>query len=500
MIRPRRIGILAVLTMLAVTAHAEATSDSAPVQVEVVQTTINLSQAMTRLADVHFRSTKPPRNAVLIHVNPNVRYQSISGFGGALTDTSAYEIWDETNATARNELMDDLFSHAGIHLNFIRVPMGATDFTHTETPYSYDDLPPGKTDPKLTHFSIAHDEAYILPLLRQMLAIDPHVELLANPWSPPGWMKANDALNNIGQKGVLLNQDYGPLAKYFVKFIQDYAAAGVPIGSITPQNEPMNPTIYPGMQLTEPDEARLIRYYLAPALAAAKLHVQIYGNDLGLSAGALGLSYGQALPRSQAAPDLHGIAWHCYHGTPLGMTVEHNMFPRLNEIMDECSPGLTPSISETVISSLRNWASAVVLFNLALDPQRGPVQPPNHGCPPCTGESTVYAPSGNYSLNINYYQLGQASHFIDSGAVRIGSDNDVSYNIAGKDPYIATPGLDDVAVANPNGSKVLVVYDNSRKPIHFGVEWQGRWCSYTVPAYATVTFEWDKPAQQARGQ
>jgi glucosylceramidase len=483
-----------VLTLLVGMARAATISPADSTSVEVVQTTVDLSQAMTRLPDVVFRSTVPPARAVLIRVNPKVRYQRISGFGGALTDTSAWEIWKAASPASRTQLMDDLFARSGIHLDYLRVPMGATDFTHTGRPYSYDDLPPGKTDPKLEHFSIAHDEGYILPLLRQLRAIDPGVQLLANPWSPPGWMKANDALNNVGQKGVLLGRDYGPLARYFVKFLKAYAAAGVPIQAITPQNEPMNPTIYPGMQLTEPDEARLIRSYLAPALAAAKLHVGIFGNDLGLSPGALGLGFGRALPRSEARPDLRGIAWHCYHGTPLGMTDEHNMFPRLGEIMDECSPGLTPSVSETVVSSLRNWAGAVVLFNLALDPKRGPVQPPNHGCPPCTGESTVYTPTGNFALNINYYQLGQASHFIEPGAVRIGSNTGVSYDIDGKDPQIATAGLDDVAVENPDGSKVMVVYDNSRKPVHFGVEWQGRWCSYTVPAEATVTFEWDKPA------
>jgi len=496
-IRFRRIALLAAVCVVAGTAHAATLASSTSVSVEVVQTTTNLSDAMTRLPEAHFRSTAAPKGMLQIQVNPGATYQHISGFGGALTDTSAWEIWDETTPTERNELMDDLFAHSGLHLNFIRVPMGATDFTHTEVPYSYDDLPPGKSDPTLAHFSIAHDQPYILPLLQQMLAIDPRVELLANPWSPPGWMKTNDALNNIKQQGFLLGRDYGPLAHYFVKFIQAYAKAGVPISAITPQNEPMNPTIYPGLQLSENAEARFIAYYLAPALRAAKLGVQIYGDDLGLSAGALGVSYAQALPRSVAAGDLHGIAWHCYHGSPDSITTEHEMFPRLDEIVDECSPGLTPSISETLISSLRNWASAVVFFNLALDPQRGPVQPPNHGCPPCTGEATVYPGIGRFSLNLNFFQLGQASHFIDRGAVRIATQNFVSYAIAGNDPQIATSGLDDVAVQNPDGSKVLIAYNNSSKTIRFAVEYQKQWLQYKLPAHATVTFEWDKPGAGA---
>src|SRR5579875_2411248 len=200
----RRMALLIALGSFVATAHAATLASATSVSVEVVQTTENLSDAMTRLANVQFRSGPAPKGILRIEVNPEKTYQHISGFGGALTDTSAWEIWTQTTSTERSELMDDLFAHSGAHLNFIRVPMGATDFTHTEVPYSYDDLPTGKTDPGLSHFSIAHDQAYILPLLRDMLAIDPHVELLANPWSPPGWMKANDALNNIGQKGILL--------------------------------------------------------------------------------------------------------------------------------------------------------------------------------------------------------------------------------------------------------------------------------------------------------
>jgi glucosylceramidase len=492
-VRRGRIALVAALGLIVSTAHAATLTDKTSTSVEVVQTTSNLTDAMTRLADAHFSSTTPAKWLDKIQVDPGVTYQHIEGFGGALTDTSAYEIWDKASPAGRDELMDDLFAHTGLHLDYIRIPMGATDFTHNETPYSYDDLPSGKSDPSLSHFSIAHDEAYIIPVLKRMLAIDPGVETIANPWSPPGWMKANDALNNIQQKGVLLPRDYGPLARYFVKFIEAYRAASVPIDAITPQNEPSNPTIYPGMELSEPDEATFIADDLAPKLAAAKLYPEIYGDDLGLSAGTEGISYAQGIARSAAASDLHGIAWHCYHGSPDAITTEHEMFPRLDQIVDECSPGLTPSISETLISSLRNWASAVVFFNLALDPERGPVQPPNHGCPPCTAESTVY-PDGQFTLNLNYYQLGQASHFIDRGAVRIATQNYVSYAIAGNDPKIATSGLDDVAFQNPNGSKVLVAYDNSKGAIRFAVEWQKQWFTYRLPAHATVTFEWDKPA------
>src|ERR1700721_2544193 len=281
-IRFRRVALLAAFCVVVGTAHAATLAGASSVSVEVVQTTTNLSDAMTRLPNVQFRSTRAPKGIPVIQVDPGATYQRVNGFGGALTDTSAWEICAQTTPAQRAALMDDLFAHSGLHLDYMRIPMGATDFTRTEVPYPNDTTPKGKTDPGRAHFSIAHDQAYILPLLHNMLQIDPHVELLANPWSPPGWMKANDALNNIKQQGVLLPRYYGALARYFVKFIQAYAKAGVPISAIPPQNEPSNPTIYPGMELSEPDEAQLVADDLAPKLAAARLHVAIYGDDLGL--------------------------------------------------------------------------------------------------------------------------------------------------------------------------------------------------------------------------
>jgi glucosylceramidase len=150
-------------------------------------------------------------------------------------------------------------------------------------------------------------------------------------------------------------------------------------------------------------------------------------------------------------------------------------------------------VSETVISSLRNWASAVVLYNLALNPQGGPVQPPNHGCPGCVAAATVDAATSTFRLNLNYFQLGQASHFIEPGAVRVATKNFVSYKIAGYDPHISTPGLDDVAVLNHDGSKVVLAYNNSSAPITFAVEWAHQSFRYTLAPEATVTFAWDRP-------
>jgi glucosylceramidase len=143
---------------------------------------------------------------------------------------------------------------------------------------------------------------------------------------------------------------------------------------------------------------------------------------------------------------------------------------------------------------MRNWASALALWNLALDPAGGPVQPPNLACPHCTGIVTIDGATQALTYTRAYYQLGQISKFVLPGAVRIGSNHFVRYILPTKHRSMATPGLDDVAFENPDGSRVLVAYNGSSTPIAFGVEDDGQYFAYTLAARATGTFVWNQPA------
>ena len=349
--------------------------------------------------------------------------------------------------------------------------MGASDFTRDGRPYTYDDLPPGQIDPGLTHFSIAHDRAYIIPALRQAMAADPNTEFLASPWTSPAWMKANDSLDNVADRGTLrrsgrrLGPGISPSSR------RRTPAPGCR-SAIMVQNEPGTPTLYPGMNFPAASEANWIEQDLRPALAAARLHPKIYGGDLGWGPNTTG--YMDSSIFGKAGGALAGLSWHCYFGSPAVMSEFRQTDPRLDQIVDECSPGaITPTpTSEIVIASMRDWASTVALWNLALDPAGGPVQPPNHGCPGCLGLVTIDAQAGTVSLTRSYYQLGQASaSWIPARA--IGSTNFVSYVYPGRGVNVVTPGLDDVAFRNPDGSLVLVAYDNSPAPANFAVAWRG---------------------------
>ncbi len=461
-----------------------------PYRVSVVQTSADLSQSLTALAPLEFAPAHVSGEPV-ISVDARIRYQRVRGFGAAMTDTSAWLIESALSPAARQGLMNELFGSDGIALDFVKVPMGASDFTAAGQPYTYDDLPPGRSDPTLTHFSIAHDQAYILPALREARELNPAAEFLATPWSPPAWMKTNNALSNVADRGALRSRDYRPWAAYFVKMIGAYAAAGIPISAVTIQNEPGVGTMYPGLDISAKQEAAWLVRDLKPALARAKLKTEVYGGDLGWGPTT---TYTSASARGAARSALSGIAWHCYFGSPTVMSEFHQMDPAWDQIVDECSPGISPTpLTEIVISSLRNWASTVALWNLALDPSGGPAQAPNHGCKDCQGLATIDPQTGTASLNQSYYALGQASAFIAPGALRIAANHFVTYSYARPGVNIVTAGLDDVAVRNPDGSLVLLAYNNSFAPITFAVAWAGRTFSYTLPAGATVTFAWDRP-------
>jgi glucosylceramidase len=461
-----------------------------PYQVAVAQTTADLSQRLSTLPSLEFAAT-PAANEPVISINAAIRYQTVHGFGAAMTDSSAWLIERGLSPTARQTLMSELFGSSGIGLDFVKVAMGASDFTVGGHPYTYDDLPRGRTDPTLAHFSIAHDLAYILPALRQTRALDPATQFLATPWSPPAWMKTNHSLGNAGDRGALIHRYYLAWAAYFVKLIRAYAGAGIPIGAVTLQNEPGVATLYPGLDISAAQEAAWVVRDLKPALAKAKLQTKVYGGDLGWGPTT---AYTGASSHGRVKAALSGLAWHCYFGSPSVMSQFHQTDPDWAEIVDECSPGISPTpISEILISSLRNWASTIALWNVALTPSGGPAQLPNHGCEGCQGLATIDPQTGAATLNPSYYDLGQASAFVAPGARRIASGHFVTYRYPGPGVNVVTPGLDDVALRNPDGSIVLITYDNSTSPISFAVTWARRTFSYTLPAGATATFVWNRP-------
>jgi glucosylceramidase len=400
------------------------------------------------------------------------------GFGASLTDSSAWLIYNKMSSSQRNQLMTNLFDlNNGIGLDFLRQPIGGSDLALNE--YTYDDVPSGQSDPNLNNFSISHDTAYIVPLLQQALQLNPNLKIMATPWTAPAWMKSNDSL----EQGSLNASDFQVYAQYFVKFIQAYQAQGIPIYAVTPQNEPENNNRMPTMPISASDEANFIANNLGPAFAQSNLSTRILAFDHNWD---LSNYPTTVLNNGTAASYTSGTAWHCYGGNANAMSSFQSSFPNKDIYETECSGGTWEGSNwpngfqntmELGINSTRNWAKTVVRWGLALDPNGNPHVNSPDSCSECRGIVSIDQNSGNVTYNSDYYGLGHFSKFVAPNAYRVDSNSFGSGNI------------EDVAFKNPDGSKVLVVY-NGGGTNTFQVAWNNEAFSYTLPAGATATFKW----------
>ena len=418
-------------------------------------------------------------NVLVVTVDATTQYQQMDGVGGSLTDSSAWLIWNKLSTSQQTTLMQQLFSpNGGIGISFLRQPMGATDFSASGN-YSYDDMPSGQTDPNLTNFSVAHDAAYIIPLVKQALSLNPNLTVVALPWSPPAWMKTSGTMN-----GGNMNKAYFPsLAQYFVDFVQAYQQQGIPIYALSVQNEPLYSTTgYPSEYLSASDESTFIASSLGPALSTAGLgNVKLFAYDHNWD----NTAYPESLLANSAGQYLAGSSFHCYAGDPSAQSTVKTAFPAKDIWFTECS-GITSSrfagdlvwnAEHLLIGATRNWSRSVSLWNLALDQNSGPK---NGTCSNCRGVVTIddsVSPS-NITFNVEYYVLGHLGKFVVPKARRIDSNT------------FGTGNIEDVAFQNPDGRIILLVLNSASNAGTFNVSYKGQSFNYTLPAGALATFSW----------
>jgi glucosylceramidase len=434
--------------------------------VAVTETTANLSEALTAQPTIALTGASPAAGDV-ITVDDAQPGQTVTGFGATFTDSSAWLVQDKLSATARAALMRRLFGADGIRLTVLRQPMGATDFiiNGPGSYFTYDDTP------GLEHFSIGHDTAYVLPVLRQALAADPKILVMLAAWTAPAWMKSNHSLVNGGS---LDSRYYGIWAKYYAKTVAAYTAAGVPIWAVSAQNEPSVSSGYPSMTWTAAQQAQFITQDLRPALAAAGYSPGILAAD----SVCFDAAYAAAVLDDPAHPVrtvASGVSEHGYCGTPDQLTKIHDRFPDLGVYQTELSPGCQPQPTiDAEIRALRNWAKTVVTWNVALDGHGGPYH--TGGASTCVGLVTVDPATGAVRYNLPYYQEGQLSGYVDRGAVRVASSQPA--------------GLFDVAFKNPDGRHVLAVHNTGKRPRTFTVRCSARSFRTTLAPDATATYRW----------
>jgi glucosylceramidase len=445
------------------------------IAVEVYVTTSDRTKLLSREPDSSFGD--PEQGIATIAVDETRSYQSMVGFGAALTDASAWLIQNSLTLRQRETLLRELFGpEPGVGFSFVRIDMGASDFSLRH--YSYDDMPPGKRDPSLARFSIDRDRKETIPILKRALALNPRLAIMASPWSAPGWMKTTGSL----VKGTLRPEAYGPFSEYFKRFIQAYAAEGIPLFAITVQNEPhFEPENYPGMRLDPAARAKFVGEYLGPLLARSRIATRILDWDHNWDEPNSPLTM---LADPTARRFVSGVAWHCYGGDVSAQSKVRDAYPDKDVFFTECSGGdwapkfadnLAWTVRNLVIGATRNWARGVLMWNLALDERHGP-----HlgGCGNCRGVVTINSSDHRITRNEEYYALAHASRFVRPGARRIESDTGVE-------------GIESVAFRNADGSKVLVVLNTNALEKAFAIRASSRTLRYSLPAGAVATFRWN---------
>jgi glucosylceramidase len=423
------------------------------------------TQRLKRAPSVVWKSAAGYKTRDTVVLDPTKKFQEILGFGGAFTDAACYT-FNRLDPGAREKIFRELFHPSEMGLSVCRTCIGSSDYS-TKV-YSYDD---GDADPDLTRFSIEHDRAYILPMLREARKANPDLFLFSSPWSPPGWMKSNGSM-----LGGNMQRHYMPAyANYFVKFLQGYEAEGVPVQAVTVQNEVdtdqdgrMPACIWP-----QEYEADFVRTQLGPAFERSGVKTKIWLIDHNYNL------WGRAMGELET-PDVrrysNAIAWHGYVGKPEWIERVHSAYPDVEMYWtDYTDPNYSKdwaTWSTTFTGILRNWCRSITAWNLALD-EKGR---PNIGPFPCGGVLTINSTSQEISYSGQYWAFAHYSRFIRRGARRIDSQSSAA-------------GLDHVAFENPAGQRVLIL-TNTGQSRDCNIKVGDKAASISLSRNSVTTVEW----------
>lgn len=409
----------------------------------------------------------------VIEVNGAQTYQTMDGFGYTLTGGSA--IWiNRMDKASRAALLNELFATDGanIGVSYLRVSIGASDLS--DRVFTYNDLASGETDTELKRFSIDYERIDLIPVLKEILAINPTIKILGSPWSAPSWMKDN----NDSRGGSLKPGYYDVYARYFVKYIQEMAKEGITIDAVTIQNEPLHPGNNPSMYMTAADQALFIKKSLGPVFEAAQIKTKIIVYDHNADRTDYPVSI---LNDPEAARYVDGSAFHLYGGSIDALAEVHNKFPNKNLYFTEQWVGAPGNLAGDLawhtqmltIGASRNWCKTVLEWNLAANATYDP-HTDRGGCDKCLGAVTI---SGNaVSRNPAYYIIAHASKFVRPGSVRIEST--------------ASGTLPNVSFLTPEGKIVLIVLNNSAETQSFNIRANGKSVVATLDKGAVGTFVW----------
>ncbi len=399
-------------------------------------------------------------------------FQGIDGFGAAFTEAAAVT-WRRLSAARQSEVLRDYFDRQQGHgYTFCRVHINSCDFAlgnyaHVEQP----------DDVELASFSIARDRVALLPMIQAALRVAGRpIRLLASPWSPPGWMKSNGQMNHGGK---LLPQYRHAWARCYVRFIQAYAAEGVPIWGVSVQNEPMATQIWDSCLYSAEEERDFVRDYLGPELAAAGLgHIKVviwdHNRDLMVERASV------VLRDPEAAKYVWGTGFHWYGEDHFDNVQQlHDAWPDKQLLFTEgCQEGgphigswdLGERYARSMINDLNRWTVGWIDWNLLLDDSGGP----NHVGNLCSAPILADVANDRLLHQSSYWYIGHFARFIQPGALRVLCT-------------VSQTDLEAAAFVNPDASIAVVVLNRTEAAISFVLRIGAQTVAAEMPARSIVT-------------
>lgn len=435
------------------------------------QTTTDKSKLFQKQTDIQFTDDNG-QNTIKININSEQEYQTVEGFGWTMTQGSAYMIkqLSEVNQTA---ILEELFSvEKGIGSATVRVALGSSDLG--QGAYSYQD---DKNKP----FSLAGpDLNYLIPVLQQMVQINPNIKFMASPWSAPAWMKTPFSGNGKQQLrgGSLKKEHFGDYANYILKYFQEMEKLGIVFHSMTIQNEPLTEHNWPSMYMSKEDQYDFVEYHLGPIL---KNNGYSYIKLIGYDHNCDNTEYPIYVARSQY---IEGSAFHLYGGSISALSTVYNQTGKSVYFTEQWTGGnghfskdFTFHMKEIILGTVNNMGKTALAWNVASDQNWDP-HTDDGGCDLCMGAITIHNQTKTITRNVTYYTTAHISTVTKYGSKRIGSSG------------VNDGGLIYSAFKNPDGFTSLVVFNISGSQKIFDVIWNSRSFSYTLGGNTVASFKW----------
>lgn len=453
--------------------------------VRVITTTGNRSRDLDETW-VNF-STVDNMSPSTVRLLPEEQFQTMDGFGAAITGSTCYNLM-QMKPDDRKDFLELTFSpENGYGFSYVRISIGCSDFSLSE--FTCCDKE------GIENFALSgEDTRYIIPILKEILAINPDLKIMGTPWTAPRWMKVNNLTDlkphNEWTSGQLNPKYYADYGKYFAKWIQAMADNGIKIYSVTPQNEPLNRGNSASMYMGWEEERDFIKNGLGPALKAAGLDTKVYAFDHNYNYD--NISSQSSYPtKIYSDPDakqyLDGAAYHNYGGNIDELTVVHNATPGMDLVFTETSIGtwndgqnlnkrLTEDMEYVALGTVNRWCKGVIVWNLMLDADKGPNRP--GGCQTCYGAVDINRDYTKLSRNSHYYIIAHMSSVVQPDAVRIGTKG------------FTTTGLTYTAFRNPDSSYAVVLSNSKTNDVRIVLDDGTHHFPVTIPGNSAVSVSW----------